>query len=296
MITEKELRNEIVGQFVKGTEDAGFLTALGAKPISYEVDKLKNITLGGSSTVREGGKKPLTASGTNELEIMKAKQTVALVVTDETFEYVEGSDNVDLLVSHAVSRLVADMDLAITLGRSRDNGELITAFDDFAIVPNATEVMLPTLGDPTTTDAAILAAFSSGVADNSVALSLAGYNAIAYKTNANMQRVYPEADKNNIFSFFGQDALLVKSLGYNMTDGNGKNAMPNDILAVSGDFGNVYRGVTDVQIRKSNDGILAGTNLLEENATGFIIELFYSFGIENLNEFSVITNEVDAGE
>lgn len=297
MITSAELREEIISQLKKDTSEAGFLSALGAQPIAYNVDKLKNVTLGGSSTVQEGKAKPLTASGTNELDIVKAKQTVVLVATDETFEYSENVLNVNDLVSQAVSRLVADMDLAITLGRSRDTGALIPEFDAYSIVPNANELLLPVPGDATGTDAAIVGALSSSnFSQNSIALSTAGYNALAYKVNEQMQRVYPEASNRSVFPFFGQDALLVKSLGYNQTDASGKNVNPNDILAVAGDYSNVYRGVRDVIIRQSNEGILGGVNLLEQNATGYIIELFYSFGIDNLGDFTVLTNEIDAGE
>lgn len=254
-------------------------------------------TLGGSSTTLEGKTKKMTAHGDTEFQTIKAKQTIMLLATKES-ELVEGSRNaLNNLTTDAVSRIITDVDLAITLGRSRDDGSLVTEFADQAIVPNANEVLLATPGDISTFPTSLVSALSSSTSlESGILVSAPAYNSLAYAVNSSGTRIYPEADHTQVFPVYGHSTKVSSAFGFNATNGSGKDILPNGNLALVGDFSNVYRSVDKVLVDQNKYGIAGDVNLWETNQTAYLIEVFYSFAVVNPEDFTVITSEVDAGE
>lgn len=296
-ITSETLKNSIVETIKAKGAEGGFLSALGATPIGYGVDALRMQTLGGSSTTLEGRTKKMTAHSDTEFQTIKAKQTIMLLATKES-EFADGSRNaLNTLTTDAVSRIITDVDLAITLGRSRDDGSLVPEFADQAIVPNANEVLLNTPGDTSTFPATLVSALSNSTSlESGILVSAPAYNSLAYATNAAGTRIYPEADHTQVFPVYGHSTKVSSSFGFNATDLNGKDVQPNGNLALVGDFSQVYRSVDRVLVDDNSKGVAGGVNLWETNQIAYLIEVFYSFAVINPNEFTVITSEVDAGE
>lgn len=297
MITSASLEQAIVEVIKSKGAEGGFLSALGATPIGYDVKNLKSVTLGGSSTVFEGQNKPLTEHSETNLSTIKSKQTILLIASEESQMTRGGQTALEMLTSDAVSRIVTDVDLAITLGRSRDDGSVITEFAEHAIVPNASEILLPTPGDFSTFPAGLVTALSEAESmDSNILLSRKAFNTIAYATNSAGTFLYPQADKNGVFNLLGSDAKLSASFGFNATDGNGKNIQPNTNAALVGDFSTVYRSISNVSVRENQYGMVGSTNLFTENKRAYLIEVHYSFAVERPEDFTLVSSEVDAGE
>lgn len=288
MAINKEYLDNQFKEVVKSAPDTiSPLSLLGATPLSKQTTELVSYTIGGSSTVFEGEVKPVTETGQRKYDVIHGKQVISLVATEEAVDNDYHGVVADLS-SKAISRLVADMDLAIMNGTDRRSGSPITKFATQNLAKNATQ--LEATGTNLIEDGDILTALrAANTSKAGIALTYPAWGDLNY-AQLNGAKLNPQVTNSGTFDYFGANALLVEGFGYDAVNSDEEFITPNDNLALIGNFSKVYRSIHGYKTKVSDTATVNGVSMYETNQVAFTFEILYSFAVLGNSNFILLKN------
>lgn len=270
------------------------LTRLGAQPISYGVDSIYSLRMGGSQTIKEGETKEVQAAGQVKTATVRGKNVLMFTASKEA---VEGDDSnfIARLVSAASKQVISDVDQAILKGRSSVNGDASEFLAGINLVDNAQTLEFVT-GDGVN-DSVQQALIQTPSLTKGVLLSGQGYSKAIYEYLPNGLPRITNPIPEGIFQVAGHNATADPRLGYNAVTYEDGLSQANGIEAVVGDFTRVHRGVTNIEVNVSSEATVMENGQLRSmfanNEYAFLIEVGFVAAVENPGAFTVVRNELE---
>lgn len=288
MAINKEYLDNQFREVVKTAPDTlSPLSLLGATPLNSKTTELVSYTIGGSSTVFEGEVKPATETGQRSYDVIHGKQVISLVATEEAVDNDYNRVVADLS-NKAISRLVADMDLAIMNGTDRKTGAPIPKFADQNLAKNATQ--LEATGNNLIEDGDILTALRAANSSKAgIALTYPAWGDLNF-AHLNGAKLNPQVTNTGTFDYFGAKSLLVEGFGYDAVNSDEEFINANDNLALIGNFSKVYRSIHGYKTKVSDTATVNNVSMFDTNQVAFQFEIFYSFAVLGNANFVLLKN------
>lgn len=292
-ITYQEMKDTVTLALADSSNaPRSFISELGASAVQAGVTQLQTTTVSPTDLVGEGGKKGSTNVEIERTPFTKAKLVGGFRVTEE-YEKAAEAGEFDSVVGTAINGMLkgiyVDLDTVITTGFSPSTGAVAVANKNVdiksSLIGNSTESEL--VAGTKLSDFVKQTQLVPGIGQTNTALLHNGIiSLVSEKSTEGYSLIDVRLDEEFILGFgLARYAELAKTVV------NPKNkAGDKDVLAIVGDYSNIYRSLNVWDIRKFNSGSPdGGDDLGETNELYYRVEFDFTYAIVNPSEFTLIT-------
>lgn len=287
-MTTQDLQGVVVEILPSVVDSESIFSKVGASSVDYNTDIVRRIRTSGANVVAEGGQKSETPRKIDDVDVVRLKVVYEWTETEEFQATEEGNKLAFDALQKNVAELVKSADIYLLTGKNPADGTTSTAATGKNIYDLATKHDIPTTSTPEDQEEGIIKGFELTPNADAAILSRKGLNVLQFSRGTNGPN-YPGVTKDGVFDIYGVPCLFDDRVGIDgwTTTGN----ISNETLTYVGDFKNIARAYNDVSLRMSKEATIAGVNLFEHNMVGYVLEMWFSYYIENGETFTVVQLE-----